>query len=171
MRWPRFAVVVLVTTLLQASWVDTIAVTRLNVAPDLLLIVMVFFAIRCDVTEAIISSFALGFAADIVASGFPMGPRIISFGLFGTGLAYMHRVITIRKMPHEALAILVIGFCAGGLAYLLALLAGRPVEHWGFGELSGTSIYSGVAGPFLFLLLDWTMRIKSKRRGPGPPTR
>jgi rod shape-determining protein MreD len=164
-------VAVLITTLMQASWVDAIAVTRLNVAPDLLLIVMVFFAVRCDPMEAIISSFVLGFAADIVATGFPMGPRIISFGLFGTGLSYMHRVITIRKMPHEALAILVVGFCAGGLAYLLALLAGRAPMHWGFGVLAGTSIYSAIVGPFLFLLLDWTMRIKSRRRGPGPTTR
>jgi rod shape-determining protein MreD len=171
MRWPRFAVLVLIATLLQESLVNSIAVTHLNVAPDLLLIVMVFFAIRCDPTEAIISSFALGFAADIVAAGFPMGPRIISFGLFGTGLAYMHRVITIRKIHHEALAVVVVGFCAGGLAYLLALLAGRPPVHWGFGVLAGTSIYSAIVGPFLFLLLDWTMRIRNRRRGPGPPAR
>jgi rod shape-determining protein MreD len=169
MRWPRFAVAVLIATLMQASWVDAIAVTRLNVAPDLLLIVMVFFAVRCNPTEAIISSFVIGFAADIVATGFPVG-RIISFGLFGTGLSYMHRVITIRKMLHEALVILVAGFCAGGLAYLLALLAGRAPAQWGIGVLAGTSIYSAIVGPFLFLLLDWTMRIRN-RRHPGLPTR
>ena len=131
MRWPRFAVLVLITTLLQASWVDAIAVTRFNVAPDLLLIVMVFFAIRCNPTEAIISSFVLGFAADIVATGFPMGPRIISFGLFGTGLAYMHRVITIRKMPHEALAILVSGFRHGRIGQAAGAFGG-PVSGMGF---------------------------------------
>jgi rod shape-determining protein MreD len=173
MRWPRFAALVLVTTLLQANWVDAIAVTRLEVTPDFLLIVMVFFAIRCDPTEAIISSFAIGFAADVVAvaTGFPMGPRIISFGLFGTGLAYMHRVITIRKMPHEALAVLVVGFGAGGLAILLALLAGRSPGPGGLSVLAGTSIYSGAVGPFLFLLLDWSMSIRSRRRGPPPMTR
>jgi rod shape-determining protein MreD len=156
---------VLITTLMQASWVDTIAVTRFNVAPNLLLILMVFFAIRCDLTEAIISSFVLGFAADIVATGFPMGPRIISFGLFGTGLAYLHRLITIRKMPHEILTILLAGLFAEGLAYLLALLAGRPTGHWGFGVLAGTAIYSAIVGPFVFLLLDWTMRIRDRHRG------
>ncbi len=165
MRWPRFAILVLITTLLQASWVDAIAVTRLNVVPDLLLIVMVFFAIRCNPTEAIISSFALGFAADIVAMGFPMGPRIISFGLFGTGLAYLHRIITIRKMPQEAIAILVVGFGAGGLAVGLSFLAGQSPRPGVWGVLAGTSIYSAVLGPFLFLLLEWAMRIKSRRRG------
>jgi rod shape-determining protein MreD len=170
MRWPRFIVLVLITTLLQASWVDAIAVTRLNVAPDLLLILMVFFAIRCNVNEAIISSFVIGFAAD-VATGFLMGPRLISFGLFGTGLAYLHRVITIRKMPHEALAVLVVGFGAGGLALVLALLAGQSPRPGVLGVLAGTSIYSAVLGPFLFLLLEWSMRIRSRRRGPPPATR
>ncbi|MCJ7730243.1 MAG: rod shape-determining protein MreD [Sedimentisphaerales bacterium] len=171
MRWPRFVVLVLITTLLQASGVNAIAVTRLNVSPDLLLIVMVFCAIRCNLTEAIISSFALGFAADIVATGFPMGPRIISFGLFGTGLAYLHRVIAIKKMHHELLAILVVGFGAGGLALLLALLAGQSPRPSVLVVLAGTSIYSAVLGPFLFLLLGWSMRIKSRRRGPPAATR
>jgi rod shape-determining protein MreD len=170
MRWPRFAAVVLITTLLQASWVDAIAVTRFHAAPDLLLVVTVFFAVRCDPTEAIISSFALGFAADIAATGVPMGPRMLSFGLFGTGLSYMRRVITIRKALHEALAILVVGFGAEGLALLLALLAGRSQGPGGFIVLAGTSIYSAVVGPFLFLLLDWSMRIRNRRRGPPPAT-
>jgi rod shape-determining protein MreD len=163
MRWPRFAVLVLITTLLQASWVDKIAVTRFNATPDLLLIVMVFFAIRCNPTEAIISSFVLGFASDIVSTSFRMGPGIISFGLFGMALAYMHRVITIRRMGHEALAILVVGFGAGGLARLLAMSSGPG----GLGVLAGTSIYSAVIGPFLFLLLDWSMGIRSRRSTPA----
>ena len=84
MHWPRFAVLVLIATFLQARWINTIAVTDLRVTPDLLLIAMVFFAVRCNESEAIISSVVLGFAADIAASGFSMGPLIISFGLFGT---------------------------------------------------------------------------------------
>jgi rod shape-determining protein MreD len=167
MRWPRFAVLVLVTMLLQASLVDLIAVTRLNVAPDLLLTAMVFFAIRCNTTDAIISSFALGLAADIVATGFPMGPRVISFGLFGTGLAYLRHVITIKKMPYEALAIFIIGLCTGVLVRMLTLLGGRTTGWGGFGVLAGTSIYSAVIGPFMFLLLDWVMRIKNRHSGRG----
>jgi rod shape-determining protein MreD len=164
MPWPRFVVVVLAAALLQANFIDAIAVTRFHVKPDLLLIAMVFFAIRCDVTEAIISSFAIGLAADMVTPGFPMGPRVISFGLFGTGLAYLHQVITLRKMPQEAIAILIVGFCAGGLAHLLALLAGQSSGWGGFRELAGKAIYSAVLGPFLSLLLDWLMHIKSPRR-------
>jgi cell shape-determining protein MreD len=163
MRWPRFAVLVLIITLLQASWVDKIAITRFNAAPDLLLTAMVFFAIRCNPTEAIISSFVLGFASDIVSTGFRMGPGIIAFGLFGTALTYMQRVITVRRMGLEALAILVVGFGVGGLTRLLAMSSGPG----GFGVLAGTSIYSAVVGPFLFLLLDLSMGIRSRRSAPA----
>lgn len=166
MRWPRFAVLVLITALLQAGWVDKIAVTRFDATPDLLLILMVFFAARCDPTEVIISSFVLGFASDIVSTGFPMGPGIISFGLFGTALVYMHRLIAIRRMGHEAIAILVIGLGTGLLEWLLELLIGRPPGQGWFGELAGTAIYSSVIGPFVFLLFDWlmSMRRRQKRR-------
>jgi rod shape-determining protein MreD len=165
MHWPRFAVLVLIATLLQKSWIDTIAVTNLRVTPDLLLIALVFFAIHCNETEAIISSFVLGFAADIAAAGFSLGPMIISFGLFGTGLSYLHRLIAIKKVPQEAITIFVVGMCTGCLAWLLARVAGQTPRPGGIGVLIGTSIYSSVLGPVLFLLLDWLMRIKSRRRG------
>jgi rod shape-determining protein MreD len=163
MNWPRFAVLLLITTFLQARWIDTIAVTNLRVTPDLLLIAMVFFAVRCNESEAIITSFVLGFAADVAASGFSMGPFIISFGLFGTGLSYLHRIVSIKKVPHEAITVLVVALSTGYLAWLLARIAGqsRPAS---LGALLGTSIYSAVLGPVLFLLLDWLMRIKTRRR-------
>jgi rod shape-determining protein MreD len=104
MRWFRFAVFISLVTILQAGLVDIIAVTTLNIKPDLLLILLVFFATYCNTSEAIITSFTIGFAADLIGSA--MGSQIISFGLFGTALAYLHRVITIRKMPYQALAIL-----------------------------------------------------------------
>jgi rod shape-determining protein MreD len=163
MHWPRFAVLVLIVTLLQKSWINTIAVTDLRVTPDLLLIAMTFFAIRCSEKEAIISSFVLGFAADIAAAS--IGPMIISFGLFGTGLSYLHRLIAIKKVPHEAITIFVAGMGTGYLAWLLASVAGQTPRPGGIGALIGTSIYSAVLGPVLFLLLDWMMRIKSRRRG------
>jgi rod shape-determining protein MreD len=165
MHWPRFAVLVLITTLLQKSWIGTIAVTDLRVTPDLLLIALVFFAVRCSEKDAIISSFVLGFAADIAATGISMGPLIISFGLFGTALSYLHRLITIKNVPHEAITIFIIGLGTGCLAWLLARAAGQTPRPGGLGTLIGTSIYSAVLGPVLFLLLDWLMRIKSRRRG------
>jgi len=163
MRWFRFAVFILTVTVLQASLLDIIAVTALNVKPDLLLILLVFFAIYSNTSEAIITSFTIGFAADII--GPSMGPQIISFGLFGTALAYLHQVIAIRKMSYQSAAIFITGFLAGVVVYLLTYLKGQPSGANIYAVLFGTSLYSALVGPFLFLPSVWWMRIKTPRFG------
>jgi len=161
MRWFRFAVLISLVTVLQAGLVHIIAITNLNIKPDLLLILMAFFAIYCNSTEAIITSFTIGFAADIISS--TMGPWMISFGLSGTALAYLHRLIAIRKMPHQSAAIFITSFLAGCLAYLLTLLKRQPTVPDIYTVLLWTSLYSSIVGPFLFLPSAWWMRIKTYR--------
>ena len=163
MRWIRFAVFILIVTVLQASWVDIIGITNWNIKPDLLLILLVFFAIYCNTTDAIITSFAIGFAADIIGSA--MGPQTVSFGIFGTLMAYLHRFIAIRQMPYQSAAIFITGVLAGGLAYFLAFLKGEQGAANIFVVLFGTSAYSAILGPFLFLPTAWWMRIKIQRFG------
>ena len=156
MRWPRFAVSILIAALLQAS-----LLAYLDIRPDLLLILLVFFATYCTTSDAIITSFAVGFAADIIGSA--MGPQIISFGLLGTALAYLHRVIAIKKMPYQAIAIFVTGFLAAILSHLLTLLNGEPTSRNIYSALLVTSLCSALVGPFLFLPTEWWMRIKTHR--------
>jgi rod shape-determining protein MreD len=156
MRWFRFAALVLLATVLQASFF-----ADLNIKPDLLLILLVFFAIYRNTSEAIICSFTIGFAADLI--GRTMGPQMISFGLFGTALAYLHRVIAIRKMPHQSLAIFITAALAGSLVYLLNFLKGEPIPSNIYAALFGIALYSGLVGPFLFLPSAWWMRIKINR--------
>jgi len=162
MHWLRFTVFISVVTVLQAGMLDIIAITPLNIKPDLLLILLVFFAIYCNTSEAIISSFTIGFAADI-SIGSAMGSQIISFGLFGTALAYLHRVVVIRKMPYQSLAIFITGFLAGTLAHFLTLLKGQPTQSSLYTVIFGTSLYSSLVGPFLFLPSAWWMRMKTRR--------
>lgn len=161
MRWFRFAVLILIATMLQAGLVNIVAVTRFNIRPDLLLILLIFFAVHCDTAEAIITSFTIGFAADII--GPSMGPQIVSFGLFGTLLAYLRRIITIRRMLHQSLAIFFIALLAGSLAYFLSLLKAQSGASGIYAVLLGTSLYSAIVGPFLFLPCAWWMRIKTYR--------
>jgi rod shape-determining protein MreD len=158
MRWFRFAALVLLVAVLQAS-----ALANLNIKPDLLLILLVFFAIYCNTSDAIISSFTIGFAADIIIVGSAMGPQIISFGLFGTALAYLRRVIVIRKMPYQSLAIFITALLAGLLTHFLNLLKGEPAVPNIYAVLFWTSLFSGLVGPFLFLPSAWWMRIKINR--------
>ena len=156
MRWIRFAVLVLLATVLQASFF-----ADLNIKPDLLIILLVFFAIYFNTSEAIICSFTIGFAADLI--GRTMGPQMISFGLFGTALAYLHRFIAIRKIPYQFIAIFITAVLAGSLVYLLNFLKGEPIPPNIYAALFGISLYSGLVGPFLFLPSAWWMRIKINR--------
>ena len=156
MRWFRFAVLVLLATVLQASFF-----ADLNIKPDLLLILLVFFAVYCNTSDAIISSFAIGFAADLI--GRTMGPQMISFGLFGTALAYLHQVIAIRKMTYQFLAIFITALLAGSLVFFLNFIKGEPTPPNIFAALFGIALYSSLVGPFLFLPSAWWMRIKINR--------
>jgi rod shape-determining protein MreD len=160
MRWFRFALLILAVTVLQKG-----LLARWSSKPDLLLILLVFFAIYYNTSEAIISSFTIGFAADLVGSPMPMGPQMISFGIFGTLLAYLHRVIAIKRMPYQALAIFATSILTGALTYLLAYLTGEPVTANIYAVIFVTSLYSSIVGPFLFLPTAWWMRIKMNRFG------
>ena len=97
MRWIRFAVLVLAASILQASLMDVLRIGR-DIKPDLLLVLLVYFGSRCNSTDGVITSFVIGFVADLIAPiGGVMGPRIISFGLFGTLLSDVQRVFSLRR--------------------------------------------------------------------------
>jgi rod shape-determining protein MreD len=160
MRWFRFALLILAVTILQKG-----LLARWSNKPDLLVIFLVFYAVHYSTSEAIISSFIIGFAADLVGSPMPMGPHMISFGLFGTLLTYLHRVIAIKRMPFQALAIFVTSVLAGILTHLLAHIAGEPIMANFFTVVFVTSLYSSIVGPFLFLPAAWWMQIKTNRFG------
>ena len=162
MRWFRFAALVLVAAILQASLLNIIALPPLNIKPNILLIFLVFFAIHFNTTEANITSFAIGFAADI-SIGAAMGSQTISYGLFGTALAYLHRVISIRSMPSQALAIFITGCLVGVLTHFLALLKGQSTISNIYTAILGIALYSAIIGPFFFLPAAWFMRIKTHR--------
>jgi rod shape-determining protein MreD len=156
MRWFRFAVLVLFVTVLQIGFL-----ANFSYKPDLLLILLVFFAVYCNTSEAIVSSFVIGFAADLI--GPIMGPQTISFGLIGTLLAYLHRVLAIRKMHYQALAIFVTGMLTGIMANLLNMLRSEPAMSGVFGNILKISLVSGIVGPILFVPSAWWMLIKTNR--------
>jgi len=156
MRWLRFAVLIILATILQAG-----VLVNFRIRPDLLLVLLVFFAVYSNTSQAIIASFTIGFAADI-SMGAAMGPQIISFGLFGTMLSYLHRVVTIRRWTYQAVSIFVLALLTGVTTYLLNLLksqsAGLDIR-----TLLWSACCSAVLGPFLFRPCAWWMRIKTNR--------
>jgi rod shape-determining protein MreD len=163
MRWARFTIFILIAAILQAGLVDMIAITAAHIKPDLLLILLVFFAIYSNTTEAVITSFALGFAGDLISSA--MGTHMISYCLFGTLLAYLHRVLAVRTMPYQALTIFVMGFLTSSLIHFLTFLKGQSCPYSLSAALFVVPLYSAVIGPFLFLPCAWCMRINTDRFG------
>ncbi len=129
MRWFRFAVLVLVASILQTGPVGLIAIHS-EIRPDLLLILLVFFALRSNSTDAIITSFAIGFVADLSSSALPlMGPRIISFGLFGTLLSDLNSTLYVRRVLYQALTIFVMSCSDHRPDLSLDVAPGRDRHH------------------------------------------
>jgi rod shape-determining protein MreD len=160
MHWLRFVALLLVATLLQADLLNAVEVAATK--PDLLLVLLVFFAIFCEPAEAVITSFAIGLAADLI--GPSMGPATLSFGLLGTGLCYLGKFVSLRQKVVQAVVIFVLGFTAAVFAYLLSLLQTQPAYPKSPGALFGTPLYSAIVGPFLFLPIAWWMHIRIQRR-------
>lgn len=158
MQWLRFAVLLCVVTVVQAGLLE-----HFDIRPDLLLILLVFFAVYSDTSHAIITSFIIGLAADIIVFGSLVGPKMISFGLCGTLLAYLHRVIAIRRISYQAVAIILAAVLTAAAAHSLALLRGQQTPTNLFSTLLATPLFSAVVGPFLFLPFAWWMRIKTQR--------
>jgi rod shape-determining protein MreD len=167
MRWFRFAALVLAASLLQTGLVSVIAIphSRPDIKPDLLLILLVFFALRCNSTDAIIASFAIGFMADLSSSTAGlMGPRILSFGLFGTLLSDLNSIVSVRRAAYQAVTIFLTGCLTAGLICLLTFLrTGAGTTNLGAGFL-WQPLYSALLGPFLFVPVGWWMRMSGKGR-------
>jgi len=156
-------VLILVASILQTG-VGAMRIAQPDITPNLLLILLAFFAFRADPTDAIITSFAIGLAADLshpTASRL-MGPWIISYGLFGTLLSDLSGTLSPRRLSYQAATLFLLGFLTAGLAYLLTMLrADRLVAHL-TAELFWQPLYSAVLGPLLFWPIGWWMRMHGR---------
>jgi rod shape-determining protein MreD len=155
MRWIRFAVLICLAMIVQAGFLSTFILK-----PDLLIIFLVFFAIYSNISDAIVTSFTIGFAADLI--GLSMGTQMICFGIFGTCLAYLKGVIAIRKIPYQVVAIFVVYILTGTMVNILNSFKGIAATE--FGTILKAAIYSAIVGPFLFMPAAWWMRIKTQHR-------
>jgi rod shape-determining protein MreD len=167
MRWIRFAVLVLLASILQAGLVDVLHVVRPEIKPDLLLILLVFFASRCNSTDAVITSFTIGFVADLVSPiRGVMGPRIISFGLFGTILSDLARTFSLRRPLYQGGAIFLVGVLTAVLGYLLASLRAEGAQANLSAQFLWQPLYSAILGPLFSLPVGWWMHMNRKSRSP-----
>ena len=162
MYWLRFTLVLLLVSLLQAGGLsDAIAVTALHIKPDFLLILLVYFAINCNTYDAVIASFAIGFAADI--TGAVMGPFFLAFGILGSALAHFRQIILLKQTLHQAIVIFVVCLLAGGIAKFLVLFKIHSDLQYGLWRLAGTGLYSAL----FWFVVKWVVQAVGKWAGAG----
>ncbi len=162
MKWWRFAFVVLIVACLQASAaMNLFSLTNMRIKPDVLLILLVYFAVYCDSYDAVIISFSLGFAADI--SGMVLGPHIISYGIIGSVLAHIRKIILLKSTGQQAIAIFVVGFLVETIALLFTETKASELIKTGLPEIFAVSLYSAV----LWFLLKWPVSAIGKWMGVG----
>ena len=153
MRWLRFTILLVVVTLLNVhSVMDMAKIGPLNIRPDLLLILLVFSAINCNIHDTIAVAFLIGFAADI--SGHAMGPSTIVFGVMGSMISLVRQVVIMKRMIHQGLAVFVVGLISGLLIQVLTLLKTGQAASPLFSVVFKTSLYSAIVAPFFWLLLS-----------------
>lgn len=167
MHWIRFSIVLLLVTLLNAgNLLNTIPLIDSNSRPDLLFVLLLFFASNCKTLEAVIASFAIGFAADI--SGVEMGPHIIAFGLMGSAISQMRRVVAMKRMVHQGCVIFVTALLAGVMVQLLTLIKTGSTPPNAYKVLPVTALYSAILGPLVwsvFSVMSGWLGIRKYRVG------
>lgn len=161
----RFFFVLLAVTLINAGKLPGLAsVGSFHIRPDLLLVMLVFISVNASTSNAIVASFMIGFAADI--SGAAMGPYTIAFGLFGSFISQLQKVIEMKKIIHQAMGIFVVAMLTGLTAQLLLYFKmDDPVSNY-FGMVIGTAIYSACVGPVMWLILLALGLSEGPRQGP-----
>lgn len=162
MKWWRFTFLVIFVAVLQTSAaMNLLSLTNMRIKPDILLILLVYFAISCDSFDAVITSFALGFAADI--TGMVLGPHIISYGIIGTLIAYIRKVILLKDTRQQALTIFITGIVTQIIALILTHLKAAELARAGAFEVFAVATYSAI----LWFLIKWLVGATGKWTGVG----
>lgn len=167
MHWLRFAILVLVASMLQTNVVGMCAITPAQIKPNLLLILLAFFAIHCNPHDVIIASFIIGLCADLI--GPTMGPQMISFGLIGTLVGELRQFVVLERIPQQILAIGVAGFLTAALAALLYPIKDVSLAVHLAGYLLWQPLYSALMGPLLFVGIAFFMGMPRAKPQPRLP--
>jgi rod shape-determining protein MreD len=162
MKWLRFTFLIIVVAVLQISTVmNLLELTDLRIRPNILLVLLVYFAIYCDSYDAVITSFALGFAADI--TGAVIGPHFISYGIIGTALAHLRKAILLKNTRQQALTIFITGILTEVVALMLTGLKASGLAKTGIFEIIAVAVYSAV----IWFLIKWFVGTTGKWLGVG----
>lgn len=163
MHWIRFTVLILIAAIVQTSLVSVLSLTEAQIRPNLLLILMVFFAVHCPPQEAIVSAFLIGLFADLIGAG--MGPQLLAFGVIGSLIAEIRHVVMMRHIPQQMIVVLVAGSLCGAIAMVLFRIKSCPLPTHAAHLILWQPLYSAcLAGPLFWMLQQIMSLHPSKHR-------
>ncbi len=163
MHWIRFTILILIAAIVQSSLVNVLALTDAQIKPNLLLVLMVFFAIRCPAQEAIVSAFLIGLFADLIGAG--MGPQLLAFGIIGSLISEVRHILVMRHIPQQMIAVFAAGLLCGLVSLILFRIKGCPVPTQTGHLILWQPLYSAaLAGPLFWLFQFVTSLHHSKHR-------
>lgn len=162
MKWFRFSIVILAATVIGASAVtDVISLTEQRIKPNLLLMLVVYFAINCTSYDAIICSFAIGLAADLTGS--LIGPYFLSYGLIGTALTHVRQFVLLKKTGQQAFAI----FITSLLIHLVTIIVLQFKTSGSGAPTFSIAAAAGMYSAILWFLLKIPVETLGKWLGVG----
>lgn len=159
MRWFSFITILLAATLLEAGdLLNVFAVTGWYIKPRVLITLLVFYSVVCRNDEAIITSFFIGFAADLAAG--VMGPHMLCFGLIGVILNQASHILVMKRAVFKAALVFLAFLAAEGIASWLTTVKLDETRESVMSIIFLTGLYSAMICPLIWSVLSalsgWT---------------
>lgn len=153
--------IIFAAVLQTSAAMNLLSLTDLRIRPDILLILLVYFAVHCDSYDAVIISFVIGFAADI--TGMVLGPHFISYGIIGAVIAHIRKIILLKSTRQQATAVFVTGILTQMIALMLMQFKAPELIKTRVFEVFAVSAYSAI----LWFLIKWPVTKVGKWLGVG----
>ena len=155
MRWALVVIFAYVLIVIQTTLFDTrllaFQILGVWIKPDLLLLMLLFIALRAEAVEVFIAGWALGLAEDLIVSEGPLGIGALMFGTGGYLLTLFRRVLGRERILTQV-------FLALGLVFAVRLPQQRLL-FWFTGSSAGwldvlekacgDAVYSAALAPYL----------------------
>ena len=142
----RNILLILLALLLQASWIDSLAIY--GIAPDIVIIILIFIAFTRGQIEATLLGFISGLLIDIYDPGARLGVNALGNSLIGFFAGYSRVSIAAEALQAQAAILFVATLLHDIIFFLVAL---QPLKILSIGL--GTSLYTATLGTALSSVL------------------
>ena len=153
MRWISFIIILLIAILLEAgNLLNVFAVGGWYIRPAILITLLVYYSFSCRPHDAIICSFIIGFAADLM--GDVIGPHMICFGVLGLLLNQSNQILFAKRAIYKAMVVFAVYLISETFSHWLGLLKGLDAKDSYYSIMLFTAVYSAVISPVIWSILS-----------------